>query len=222
MSFFSAAGCPACGTGARSLQTKDSAARLHAASRGHRRTLRKSVPARRRPPAIGTPAAADPSSNAQPNLPTIEESCCDTIEAVNNVIRPFDAKFQFEAAPHDPLLFLSAWGQGLWMRNMGDVVGVEERDQPKPGLSLSTPWPNPTTDEVALKVGGGSGWRANADVLDVLGRTVDRLGVDSWRSGGIVSWDGRMSDGSHAPAGVYYIRVSTTAEAVTRALVLVR
>jgi hypothetical protein len=52
-----------------------------------------------------------------------------------------------------------------------------------------------------------SGFRLRSiRVFDAAGREVRSLGVHSSETGGTLHWDGRRSDGSPLPAGVYFFR----------------
>jgi flagellar hook assembly protein FlgD len=60
-------------------------------------------------------------------------------------------------------------------------------------------------------------------VYDVAGRLVRSL-VDDWRPAGrhVANWDGQTRNGTTAPAGVYFARLTGSEGTVTRRIVLVR
>ncbi len=96
---------------------------------------------------------------------------------------------------------------------------------PTPGLALSAARPNPFRDgtEVPFRAGGlPPGTRLRAEVVDVTGRRVARVGevALSGAGSGVLRWDGRGDDGRPAPAGVYWLRVE--AGAATRSVRLIR
>ncbi|NNE43185.1 MAG: T9SS type A sorting domain-containing protein, partial [Gemmatimonadetes bacterium] len=63
----------------------------------------------------------------------------------------------------------------------------------------------------------------NVSVFDTRGRRIATL-LDDWREAGAGSttWDGRDPSGGRAPAGVYFFRVTSGEEAVSRKLVRLR
>jgi flagellar hook assembly protein FlgD len=64
---------------------------------------------------------------------------------------------------------------------------------------------------------------ARVVLYDLGGRAVRTL-FDGWESAGthMLAWDGRTSDGTPAPIGLYFIRAESEGQSVTRAIVRVR
>jgi hypothetical protein len=130
-------------------------------------------------------------------------------------------KFQFAAAPHAPLLFVSAWGRGLWMREMSDVVAVDGAATADVRLALAPPRPNPSGGGVTLRLLDDRSLPVVAEIIDVQGRVISRVGGLSSADKTLV-WDGLDSGGRTVAAGTYYVRVRSGSEAATRSVTLVR
>lgn len=117
------------------------------------------------------------------------------------------------------------WADGTVSSLSGIAAGqrltVEEpraTSHPAAGpLRIVSAAPNPFTTKVALEIEGGTN-STSAAVFDVSGRRVATLHVAS----GAAHWSGDNSDGSRAPAGVYWIRVSNATGKATQRVVLIR
>ncbi|HET7224310.1 MAG TPA: FlgD immunoglobulin-like domain containing protein [Candidatus Eisenbacteria bacterium] len=77
-------------------------------------------------------------------------------------------------------------------------------------LALERPLPDPSSGDVRLRFSLSEDGPARLDVLDVTGRRVwaadfDRLGAGPHE----VRWDGVRADGRRAPAGGYFLRLTT-------------
>jgi hypothetical protein len=107
------------------------------------------------------------------------------------------------------------WGHGTtWRSDVAALVtGVAGPVTSRGGLALSI-WPNPASGAVRLEWSGVAGRAPRADVLALNGRRVRALGAV-----GAATWDGRDDGGRRVPAGVYWARVSSGGESVTRKLV---
>lgn len=95
------------------------------------------------------------------------------------------------------------------LRAPGTPVGPA----PAARASLAPAWPNPARGAatVAFTVGekAGRAGRVQLSLLDVSGRAVRRLADRACAPGQYsVTWDGRAEDGSPAPSGVYFVRLS--------------
>jgi hypothetical protein len=98
-----------------------------------------------------------------------------------------------------------------------DPSGVGEPGDAETRLVVTEPWPNPAADRVFLRLPAGEG--RGVEVYDVAGSLLRRLSPDSE---GLVSWDRRLGDGRDAASGVYYLRVTSASEAVTRSVLLLK
>lgn len=91
------------------------------------------------------------------------------------------------------------------------------------GPQLGAPWPNPARDgaQVAFRLPAAQG--VTVQVHDVRGRLVRSL-VDGSFGGGehVAGWDGTAADGLRAPAGVYFVTLTTATAVRTQRLVLAR
>lgn len=93
----------------------------------------------------------------------------------------------------------------------------------RPALELAPIWPNPAHAQATLRWSLSASAPVTIQVLDPGGRSVRTL----WRGqapAGVSTtrWDGRDDQGRPAASGLYYLRVETTGQTVTRQLVLIR
>jgi hypothetical protein len=101
------------------------------------------------------------------------------------------------------------------------VAGAEPPPPPPASLFLSPNRPNPfrltTSIEFQLPIAGP----VRLEILDVQGRRVATL-IDAPLNAGMHQrdWDGRAGNGGRTAAGVYFYRLTTTAGAATRKLLL--
>jgi hypothetical protein len=82
--------------------------------------------------------------------------------------------------------------------------------------------PNPSRDGAELRFTLGARARVTAIAYDVMGREVRRIADGVWLEAGAQSlrWDGRLGDGTPAPAGLYFVRLATErGDRATRTLV---
>lgn len=87
--------------------------------------------------------------------------------------------------------------------------GTSSTPDPISALGILGPiTPNPSRDGVSWSLAGGiTGGNETLEIVDALGRSVRRLDPSAQ------SWDGRRENGETAPAGAYWLRL-TTAEGV--------
>jgi hypothetical protein len=128
-------------------------------------------------------------------------------------------KYQFVAAHHTARLFLSVWRDGLWMRDVSDVMGVGGPAEPILHLSCSPPWPNPTRDGASFFLSGPASKPIPVEIVDVQGRMVSRLQAEP---GKLLRWNGLIGDGHPAPAGIYYLRAGAAGEEARSSVVIAR
>jgi len=85
-------------------------------------------------------------------------------------------------------------------------------------VRIASVQPNPFSNAVTVRIQDARSERAVLTVYDVRGRRVRVIqgGGDTMR------WDGRNERGAHAPAGVYWLRVSDGAGSDARRVVVVR
>jgi hypothetical protein len=96
---------------------------------------------------------------------------------------------------------------------------------PSPGsaavLRLAQNRPNPCRGSTAIAFSAGDDGPARLTVFDVAGREVVRLFDGPAAPGGsTVTWDGRSSDGTAVPPGIYFYRLQTASGVRTRKLIL--
>jgi hypothetical protein len=103
------------------------------------------------------------------------------------------------------------------------VTGVSQ-DQPRLPALLLKAWPNPFRDAVAIWYSVPNADRdATLSIYDVAGRLVRRINMPlEDRASGVARWNGRASDGSRVPSGVYFCRLETNRGSASRKIVLVR
>ncbi len=122
-----------------------------------------------------------------------------------------------------PLLPLM-WDDGIV--HVGPVVGVGAEPLPALSWQLGPPVPNPSPGATRISLTGPLAVPAGAfgvAVFDARGRLIRQL-TDTFPAGGATSllWDGQDSGGAAVPSGVYFFRLETPGETVSRRVVLVR
>jgi hypothetical protein len=101
-------------------------------------------------------------------------------------------------------------------------TGADQTVPKSVGLEQNTPNPfNPKTT-IAFDVPAG-GCRVAVDIVDVSGRVVRHL-LDDFENEGRreVTWDGRDDDGRALPSGVYFYRMVTPQQELTRKMLLLK
>jgi len=92
-----------------------------------------------------------------------------------------------------------------------------------PSLSVGYAMPNPASGESRLQFQLASSEDVRLDVFDVAGHHIRNLGSGVRESGShSISWDGRGDDGRQSASGVYFFRVKTSNQTLTRSIVLMR
>ncbi len=110
---------------------------------------------------------------------------------------------------------------GAFERATATPVG----DTPPIALSLEQNFPNPFSGStrIAFTVPDGSETRVAVDVFDVQGRRVQRLLEDRSVTGRMeLAWDGRDARGQEVASGIYFYRLTTPGNVVTRRMTLIR
>ena len=106
----------------------------------------------------------------------------------------------------------------LWAGGTTDVASGAT-----PAFSLGYSVPNPTSGDSRVEFTLESPASIRLDVFDVAGRRVRNVesGVrpagENW-----AGWDGRMDNGHEAPSGVYFFRLQSGSQVLTRRMVRVR
>lgn len=120
----------------------------------------------------------------------------------------------------------SFYGMGdpslYFIQGPGPVVGVED-DTPQLAFSLSAA-PNPFNPRTTIKFTLPDKRKVGLAVYDVRGRHVVELLPMQQRAAGhySVTWDGADQSGRRISSGVYFVRVTTSREAKTAKLLLVK
>jgi hypothetical protein len=117
-------------------------------------------------------------------------------------------------------------GDTLLVFSISPSVGVGESDAPLPeGLSLKGNFPNPFNGGTTIEFQATGHGRVEVVIYNALGRITARLTPSpSPSSAGNyhVTWDGRDKDGSDAPSGVYFYRVTQGGQAKSGRLMVLR
>jgi hypothetical protein len=101
----------------------------------------------------------------------------------------------------------------------GAMAGVDET---APGLGLRVV-PNPAPGEARILLDARQGGTPAVHVYDAAGRHVRALSDGAAESGpAVLRWDGRATDGSVLPSGVYFVRVASAAGREGARVVLIR
>jgi hypothetical protein len=103
---------------------------------------------------------------------------------------------------------------------------VEEPDLPQPGsaLFLHAVRPNPTHDQATITFDLPQASRVSIKVFDVTGREV-RTVIEGTLEGGKrheFIWDGRNSDGRAVDRGVYFVKLRTDGQELSRKVLLLQ
>jgi hypothetical protein len=81
--------------------------------------------------------------------------------------------------------------------------------------------PNPIVRSALFQLTVPAPSRLKAEIIDVTGRRVATLADGHFLAGEHeLQWDGRGSDGARSPAGVYFLRLHSGSEEITKRLVL--
>jgi hypothetical protein len=110
---------------------------------------------------------------------------------------------------------------GAFERATATPVG----DTPPISLSLEQNVPNPFSGStrIAVSVPDGEQARVALEVFDVRGRRVQSLIDDRVVTGRFeLAWDGRDERGQEVASGVYFYRLTTAGNMITRRMTLVR
>jgi hypothetical protein len=98
-------------------------------------------------------------------------------------------------------------GNGFWLRNVGQIVGVQGQVAPK-ALRLAVAGLSPSRGVTRFRIDMPARMRTSLVVYDVMGREVRSL-LDRELSPGSaeVAWDGRSKGGTAVGTGMYFARM---------------
>lgn len=119
----------------------------------------------------------------------------------------------FTTAGAQPSRYIAKWSETL--------VGVRD---PAPALGLKVEsFPNPFNPSLRIRIEHASQGFLGADIYDVGGRRVKRLANESRAPGTVeLRWDGTNDRGEATASGVYFLRVHSGRDVVTRKLVQIK
>jgi DNA-binding beta-propeller fold protein YncE len=83
-------------------------------------------------------------------------------------------------------------------------------------------YPNPSYGPVNLRLVGDAAGEADCSIFDVTGQVVAELPVICGRDGTLATWDRTGGQGRQVSPGIYYVRVKTGSETLTRKIIVVR
>ncbi|MBD3179444.1 MAG: T9SS type A sorting domain-containing protein [Candidatus Latescibacteria bacterium] len=100
---------------------------------------------------------------------------------------------------------------------------TEEKNTPAPKFELSQNFPNPFNPSTTIRYSIPEREHVVLDIFDVSGRRVARL-VDGVQSTGYHTrkWNGQNAGGDRVSSGVYFYRLVTGKESMTRKMILLR
>ncbi len=103
-------------------------------------------------------------------------------------------------------------------------VGNNEPDVPKE-LALAQNYPNPFNPTTAIRttIPANGGAHVTLRIFDILGKEVETL-VDQQMNAGTytMTWDGHNASGGQAGSGVYFYRLQTDGQTITKRMLLLR
>jgi hypothetical protein len=100
------------------------------------------------------------------------------------------------------------------------ITGVGDEISP---TRLHRPSPNPANPRTDVAFTLAADGPVQLRVLDVRGRIVSILAESNFAAGDhVMSWNGRTTDGQHAPSGAYFIRLQTDTATLTQKVTLAR
>jgi hypothetical protein len=136
----------------------------------------------------------------------------------SNGVGTFD--FHIESVG-DPSLFHDFVGLTLYAGTA--AVGASELAVDVAGAVLSQNFPNPVTGGTRIDFALASGGKVTLVVFDTAGRLVDTL-VDGTRGAGAhtAMWSTADRSGRPLPSGVYWYRLSTNGETLTKRMTVIR
>ena len=107
-------------------------------------------------------------------------------------------------------------------KSMNSITGVGDAPPELGSLGLTAPSPNPMRARTRFQFIAARSSRARLEVLNVSGQRIRSLHAPATVGGGLTSaeWDGLDEQGRHAPAGIYFVRLSTEDGSKVRKLVL--
>jgi len=120
----------------------------------------------------------------------------------------------YEYARPVPVYGPRAWAMFVSASPLGGQL--ELATTASPGLRLAIAGPSPSRDGVTLSLAGvGDGSAVDVRVIDVLGRSVRRLGAEGTGAMRTVRWDTRDEAGAPVANGVYFVLARTGADTRT-------
>jgi hypothetical protein len=111
-----------------------------------------------------------------------------------------------------------------WMYgNSPTDVGENQRPELPKSLTLLQNYPNPFNPNTRISFDLPTGSNISLQIYNVMGQVVRTL-ENSFRSAGHyeIEWDGKDRDGRMAASGIYFYRLQTAAEVVTRKMLLLK
>jgi hypothetical protein len=136
---------------------------------------------------------------------------------------PFTAVFDLNLHAPSRTLVAATHGRSQWKADLNQVPVAVGPLAPPAVLALSPPVPNPSRGPASFTLDLAAAARAEVAVFDAGGRRIRTLLSEPLAAGHHpLTWDGVRADGGSAPAGIYFVRASTPAGAVSRRLVRVQ
>ena len=151
----------------------------------------------------------------------------DTGDCVQVKVSGYVGEFAFEA--FDNIKVIRADSSCLEDEDEGDVAddAGEEKEQGEKscaeGVASFRNYPNPFNPTTVISFRLSASTHVNLSIYDVNGRLVSTLADCMMPGGGHeIVWDGRVSRGEQAASGIYFYKLSTGSEVLTRKMVLLR
>jgi hypothetical protein len=123
----------------------------------------------------------------------------------------------------NPGMYLFAGSNGGSMYRWSLCIGVEEARERVAESDVLCALPNPAKHQITIQYVLENSGRVDCAVYDIQGRLVRTL-VSRMQSPGTygVMWDGRDTENTPAPAGVYFCRLTTPYRAAIEKLIIMK
>ncbi len=129
-------------------------------------------------------------------------------EYIGSTGAPITTYWSVEGVPAGHLMRFGTYGRGIWDFDVSaPLSGTVDQPPLLSAFSLEN-FPNPFNPSTTLRFNFEQTGSAQVDIFDLAGRRVTRLHSGELKAGTHeLSWNGRSSDGTSCPSGVYLVTI---------------